>query len=245
MTRGRKLLVTAAAVFGLMLSGISLADGGIGISVQEVMGTQDETVDVGIMLTGCRGMDSIQFAVSFDQEAVKLVGTTMGDLSEEGLHAANTRLEGRMLFAYACAEGLQKDSGCILVLQFQPLTQTGSAVTVSDVSASVYDPETDVQSKIYITSVEDGGVYLGEDGAVPEAVATPWIPETPTPSPAPTAEPSAVPSPVPEEPQQPDTNKYRVPALICCIIAVVAIIVGAVLIISRKKTDSEDNADQD
>ena len=163
----------------------------------------------------------------------------MGDLAGDGLHAANTRLEGKMLFAYACAEGLQQDSGCILVLRFNLLTETGSAVTVSDVSASVYDPDTEEQSKAYISSVKDGGVFYGEAGTIPEALTTPWIPETPTPTPAPTEEPTPVPSPVsteePEEPAEQTANKYRVPALICGGVAALAIIAGAVLIIVRNK----------
>ena len=58
------------------------------------------------------------------------------------------------------------------------------------------------QSFAYI-NIEDGGVSIGTS-AVPAALVTPWIPETPAPTPTP--EPTPTPVPEPAELAQVDTS---------------------------------------
>ena len=94
---------------------------------------------------------------------------------------------------YAELKNGVREDGTMLTLQFEVLRETGSAVVLTDVLATVVDGML-VQKKAYVT-VENGGVAVGESGQVPEPIVTPWPVETPTPTPSPTPEPT--PTPVP------------------------------------------------
>jgi len=165
----------------------------IDISVDAVRaeaGAQEAAVIVS--LANCAGMDSIQLRLNYDQTCMRLTAVDAGDLLSGGLHVLNTETSGLLILAFASAEGLRQNEGTLIDLKFTLVNEAGSALTVTEVLATRYDAEANLQSKAYVT-VEDGGVTFASDGTLPAAVITPWPVETPAPTPEPTPEPTAAP----------------------------------------------------
>ncbi len=106
----------------------------------------------------------------------------------------NTDEPGTIVFAFASAEGLTQD-GVILTLTFEVLSETGSAILLTDVLITTVDAAL-LQHKAFVT-LENGGVAVGEEGQVPAPLVTPWPVETPTPTPTPTPSPTPTPTPAP------------------------------------------------
>lgn len=173
----------------------ALAEGEIGLTVDTVTAEPEGQAVVAVSAAGAAGLDSLQFRVNYDSDALRLAAEpAVGEPFAGGLTAVNTDTAGLVVFAFASAEGLAED-GVALTLTFDVLTETGSAVVLTDVLASTVDAGL-VQHKAYVT-LENGGVAVGEGGQVPEPVVTPWPVETPTPTPTPTPPPT--PTPVPTE----------------------------------------------
>lgn len=171
----------------------ALAEGEIGLTVDTVTAEPEGQAVVAVSVAGAAGLDSLQFRVNYDSEALRLAAEpAVGELLAGGLTAVNTDTAGLVVFAFASAEGLTED-GAALMLTFDVLTEAGSAVVLTDVLASTVDADL-VQHKAYVT-LENGGVAVGEDGQVPDPVVTPWPVETPTPTPAPTPTPTPTPAP--------------------------------------------------
>ena len=165
----------------------------IGVSVATVQAEADaESAVVRVSLSDCAGMDSIQLRLNYDQTCMRLTAVDAGDLLSGGLHVLNTETSGLLILAFASAEGLRQNEGTLIDLKFTLVNEAGSALTVTEVLATRYDAEANLQSKAYVT-VEDGGVTFASDGTLPAAVITPWPVETPAPTPEPTPEPTAVP----------------------------------------------------
>ena len=165
----------------------ALAEGEIGLTVDTVTAEPEGQAVVAVSAAGAAGLDSLQFRVNYDSDALRLAAEpAVGEPFAGGLTAVNTDTAGLVVFAFASAEGLAED-GVALTLTFDVLTETGSAVVLTDVLASTVDAGL-VQHKAYVT-LENGGVAVGEGGQVPEPVVTPWPVETPTPTPTPTPAP--------------------------------------------------------
>lgn len=172
-------------------------------TVQAAAGAEEATVAV--KLSNCASMDSIQLRINYDETAMRLTAVDTHGILDSGLHVLNTEKVGLLILAFASAEGVRADEGTLIELQFTLVNEAGSAVTVSEALATRYDAETGVQSKAYVT-VQDGGVTFQEDGTLPEARITPWIPETPAPTPEPTPEPTEVPIVVPDAAAEADVT---------------------------------------
>ena len=208
----------------------------IGIAVSSAQIASDGRAAVTVSLSNCSGMDSIQFDIWYDENAVSLADSAPGDLLAGGTYAFNTENAGRIRFAYASAEGLSEASGTAVVLTFAVLQDTGTAVLVSEAKASRYDGE--AQHKAFVT-VENGGILSAASGTLPEAAVTPWIPETPTPSPEPTPEPTETPQAQVLPDGQPEDQKRTDPigklAYLFGGLGVLAFAAAAVLLLSGKK----------
>lgn len=177
------------------------AEDRIVITVPEIRAEAGKSVTVPVYVDNALDMDSIQFRLNYDLATLKLEKAEIGEaLNNDGLYVINTDEEGLVAMAYANARGLTQPGGEALRLTFSQYNDHGSAIIVSAAFASRYDAATDIQTKTF-TGVTDGGVYVGENGSVPEPVTTPWPVETPvptpTPAPTPTPVPTATPAPTP------------------------------------------------
>ena len=193
-----------ACLIFVVVSAASLAEGEVALTVDTVQAEAEGQAVVTIMAENAVTLDSLQFRVNYDQQALRLAAEPLAD----GIAVTNTDTAGVVGFAFACADGLAAD-GTVLTLTFDVLDETGSAVVLTDVLATTVDAALE-QHKAYVT-LENGGVAVGEDGQVPDPVVTPWPVETPTPTPTPTPIPTATPAPTatptPTSPVLPGTDR--------------------------------------
>ena len=191
----KRIFVLTAAICLLLaaLLPAALAEGEIALQTDTVTAKAGGQATVTVALSNASGMDPLQLRVNYDPEALRLTAEPEpGEPLAGGVAVSNIDEAGVIVFAFASAAGVRED-GTMLTLQFEVLRETGSAVVLTDVLATVVDGML-VQKKAYVT-VENGGVAVGESGQVPEPIVTPWPVETPTPTPSPTPEPT--PTPVP------------------------------------------------
>ncbi len=217
----------------------ALGEDEIGIKVSNTSIAPDGQAAVTVALSNCRGMDSLQFDIWYDANAVMLTDAVPGDLLAGGIYAFNTETAGIIRFAYASAEGLQEGNGTAVMLTFAALQDTGSAVLVSKAKASRLNGGNGTgQLKAFVT-VENGGIAPVNSEVVPEAGVTPWIPETPTPTPEPTPEPTETPQiqTTPELPEESpkQTDPIMRLAYLAGGAAVIAFAAAAVLLLSGRK----------
>ncbi len=251
----RLLLVLTAVVLAALIPAAALAAEG-NESVILAIGTASTEnggqADVSVTLKNCAGVDSIQFDLNYDPAALTVVSVTPGDLFLAEYVVYNADEPGRIRIACADALGLKGD-GTLLTVRFTAQSASGSALTATNGILTQVDADFN-QTKAYV-SVEDGGVSIGT-GAVPAALVTPWIPETPPPTPTP--EPTPTPVPEPAELAQVDTSAspeataapagdqtvdpiaYVVVAVLFCIL--IALIVVSIL--KRRKQAVEPKPDR-
>lgn len=197
------------------------AENNIGLTVDTVHGSVGDTVCVTIAVDDALRLDSLQFRVNYDAEALKLMQSTATErMTQGGIAVINTETEGLVQFAFACAYGLETN-GDILTLEFEILSKSGSMITVSEVLATKVDADL-VQYKAYL-EIMDGGVQVNE-AALPLPVATHWTPETPTPAPTATPQSSQAPNVHTETASQEKISRNQTG------IAVLAAMVGTLLI---------------
>lgn len=210
----RKFLsVFSAAILAacLLLPAYALADEGrvVRLSVGNAGGEVGAEVDVPVLLYDCERVDSVEFDLNYDPDALGVVSVTPGDLFPVEYCFSNTSEAGVIHIACACALGLEGD-GTLLTVRFRILTETGSALTVtshlSEKEITYIDDDYNQYSAY--TALENGGVSV-DMGAVPDPLVTPWTPATPTPAPTDTPAPTEVPSietqqqtPLPEETEE-------------------------------------------
>ncbi|MDO4492882.1 MAG: cohesin domain-containing protein [Clostridia bacterium] len=239
------------------------------VTVAEVNAVPGKQVTVPVYIDNALDMDSIQFRLDYDLTTLKLVKAEIGDaLNNDGLYVINDDDEGLVAFAYANAQGLTQAGGEALRLTFSQFNDHGSAIVLSKVFSSRYDPKTDIQTKV-LTDVRDGGVSVGEGGTIPAPVTTPWAVETPVPTPAPTPaptpEPTATPVPTPVPTPEPTPKTFGtvvsdwfgsvraqmgataergfsfemlVPVLLL-LIAIVVVVLAIVLVLSNRKSSKK------
>lgn len=196
-----------ACLIFVVVSAASLAEGEVALTVDTVQAEAEGQAVVTIMAENAVTLDSLQFRVNYDQQALRLAAEPVaGEPLADGIAVTNTDTAGVVGFAFACADGLAAD-GTVLTLTFDVLDETGSAVVLTDVLATTVDAALE-QHKAYVT-LENGGVAVGEDGQVPDPVVTPWPVETPTPTPTPipTATPAPTATPTPTSPVLPGTDR--------------------------------------
>lgn len=193
----RHLLLISALVLALCLIAPSaaLADGEpvVLLTFGSATGEVGDEVDVPVLLSGCKSVDSIQIDINYDAAALSIVSVTPGDLFPVEYCITNTADPGVIRVACACALGLEGD-GTLLTLRFKILSETGSALTVTSRlpgSEVTYIDAYFSQFTAYL-SLENGGVSVGA-GSVPNPIVTPWVPVSPSPTPSPT--PTATPEP--------------------------------------------------
>lgn len=197
--RTRALRAAAALLVSLLCAApltAARAAGEVALTVDTAQAAAaGEQVALSVHAADALTVDSLQFRINYDAAALRLVDEpAVGEALAGGIAISNTETAGVVGFAFACADGLSAD-GTLVTLTFEVLSQTGSAVVLTDVLATTVDAAR-VQHKAYVT-LQNGGVAVGEGAAVPEPVVTPWPVETPVPTPAPTPAPTATPIPSP------------------------------------------------
>lgn len=197
--RTRALRAAAALLVSLLYAApltAARAAGEVALTVDTAhAAAAGEQVALSVHAADALTVDSLQFRINYDAAALRLVDEpAVGEALAGGIAISNTETAGVVGFAFACADGLSAD-GTLVTLTFEVLSQTGSAVVLTDVLATTVDAAR-VQHKAYVT-LQNGGVAVGEGAAVPEPVVTPWPVETPVPTPAPTPAPTATPIPSP------------------------------------------------
>jgi len=251
----RLLPVFAALLLAVMLPSGALAlegDEVVSIVVGSVSGENGDKIDVSVSLENCTGVDSIQFDLNYDSSALSFVSLTPGDLFLAEYVVYNADEPGRIRIACADALGLKGD-GTLLTIRFTALSNNGSALAVTN--GIITRVDADYQQTNAYVSYENGGVSIG-GGIVPEALVTPWIPETPVPTatPEPTPEPEAatpelnVPAVV-EETVAPEDSAANEPVgpvsyIVVAVLFVILIVLITVSIIKRRRlsgTDLQEN----
>lgn len=231
----RTLLVLTTLLFAVMLAAPARAhaeDASVLIHVDTVNILSGEEIDLPVRLADCAGVDSVQFDINYDGAALAFVSMTPGDLFAAQYTVVNADVPGRIRVACASALGLE-GAGTIMTLRFRPLTDAGSAVTISSGIVTRVDADYN-QSTAYV-SIEDGGISIS-GAALPQPAVTPWIPASPTPTPSP--EPTPMPEPeqtiaVPSEPAAPSapsipaTTLYIAGGLLLLVIVLAAVIFGS------------------
>ncbi|HWQ06818.1 MAG TPA: cohesin domain-containing protein, partial [Feifaniaceae bacterium] len=201
------ILVLSALVLVLCLAAPSaaLADGEpvVRLSFGSASGEVGAEVDVPVLLSDCKGVDSVQFDINYDPAALSVVSVTPGDLFPAEYCITNIAESGVVRVACACALGLEGD-GTLLTIRFKILSEAGSALTVTSRlgGSEVTYIDADYNQLTAYLSLENGGVSVGA-GSIPGALVTPWVPVSPSPSP--TAVPSPSPTPTATATQQAQT----------------------------------------
>lgn len=210
------LLVMSALVLALCLiaPAAALADGEpvVQLSFGSASGEVGGTVDVPVLLTNCKSVDSVQFDINYDPAALSVVSVTPGDLFPVEYCFANTAESGVVRVACACALGLEGD-GTLLTIHFKILTEAGSALTVTSRlgGSEVTYIDADFNQLTAYLSLENGGVSVGT-GSVPNPIVTPWVPVSPSPTPSPTPTATPEPTATPTEQAQAATPAPEAPA---------------------------------
>lgn len=200
--------------------------------VDTVNGESGADVDVSVLLCNCVGVDSVQFDLNYDADALKLVSVTFGGLFSASEY--NDAEAGRVRVACANALGLTQ-AGTLLTLRFTATGETGSAVTVT--SAIVTRVDADYVQSPALASAEDGGVTIG-DTSLPAAKVTPWVPATPTPTPTPEPTPTNAPTPAPTPTTALTaalTMARRIPPVTYAVIGALVIILIVILSLTAAK----------
>jgi len=173
------------------------ADTTVRISVESASGEVGDEVDVPVMLYDCEHVDSIEFNLNYDPDALSVVSVTPGDLFPAEYCVSNADTPGYVSIACACRDGLE-GAGTLLTVRFEILTETGSALTVTTHKTGDYAEDVisyideDYNQYFSFVALENGSVTVGSAQA-PDPLVTPWVPATPIPTPSPTPEPTEVP----------------------------------------------------
>lgn len=245
----RILPVFTALLFAVLLPVSALAlegDEVVSIVVGSVSGENGDKIDVPVLLQNCAGVDSIQFDLNYDPAALSVVSVTPGDLFLPEYVIYNADESGRIRIACADALGLKGD-GTLLTIRFTALSNNGSALAVTN--GIITRVDADYQQTSAYVSFENGGVSIG-GGIVPEALVTPWVPETPQPTatPEPTPEPAAAvsePSPtaIAQETAVPETTLAdgSVGPVSYLVVAVLFVLLVVLIIVSvrRRRNDAD------
>lgn len=247
----RLLLVLTALILSALFPIHALALEG-DESVTIVVGVADAEngaqVDVPVYLENSAGVDSIQFDLNYDPAALSVVSVTPGDLFLPEYVVYNADEPGRIRIACADALGLKGD-GTLLTIRFTALSGTGSALIAT--SGIITRVDADYNQTVAYVSLEDGGVSVAQ-GAVPAALVTPWIPETPVPSPTPTPSPTVAPTmealaqtasaAEPESPAAPSESETVGPAayIVVAALVVILIVLITVSVVKRRRQAAAD-----
>lgn len=191
------LILTAIMVVPVHVLAEEDPDTTVRIEVGSASGEVDDEVDVPVMLYDCEHVDSIEFNLNYDPDALSVVSVTPGDLFPAEYCFSNSDTAGYISVACCCALGLE-GPGTLLTVRFKILSDAGSALTVTTHKSGEYAEEVvsyiDEDYKQYFSYVtlENGSVTVGSSTA-PDPLVTPWIPATPIPTPSPSPEPTEVP----------------------------------------------------
>ena len=164
--RTRALRAAAALLVSLLCAApltAARAAGEVALTVDTAQAAAaGEQVALSVHAADALTVDSLQFRINYDAAALRLVDEpAVGEALAGGIAISNTETAGVVGFAFACADGLSAD-GTLVTLTFEVLSQTGSAVVLTDVLATTVDAAR-VQHKAYVT-LQIGGVAGGEKG---------------------------------------------------------------------------------
>jgi hypothetical protein len=202
----RKLLpILSALILGVMmvipvhaLAEEEDADKTVRIYASSASGEVGAKVDVPVMLYDCEYVDSVEFNLNYDPDALSVISVTPGDLFPAEYCVSNVDTPGYISIACACRDGLA-GSGTLLTVRFEILSETGSALTVTTHKSGEHAEDVvsyidnDYNQYFSYVAVENGSVTVGSAEA-PEPLVTPWIPATPVPTPSPSPAATEVPA---------------------------------------------------
>ena len=247
--KSRNLICLLLAVIMLLIcvSG-AVAEGEVLLSVDVIDAEVDAEVEVAINISNASSIDSIQCNLNYDPLALEYLSDMPGLLFQPEYCITNPDVPGCFRLAAASTYGLSAD-GVLLTITFKVLSDTGSAITLSDVEISrVKEDYTQDKTRDldFFMLTTDGGVSV--DGkALPMPLATPWLAPTPPPTPEPTPEPTEEPASavatasteektqpsLPQSPSKQSMLKYILVVVI--ILFVIAIIVIVYSSVQKKK----------
>ncbi len=240
------LLILAIFISFCQFQSLAKADGNsiTVISVQTADGSVGDTVTVKVNATNAVRLDSIQFNINYDGSSLKPLSFTPGLVFTPEYCVLNLDEPNRIRAACVNAFGAEWD-GELFEVSFQILSDSGSAITLSDVVATQVDADYH-QFPAYV-SIEDGGVSVSGK-PLPEPKVTPWIAPTPIPTPTPEVTPTPVPepialpqetlvpSPTPEPEMEAENEQHLMGNLaVAGLCLIVAVIIAGVIIADHRK----------
>lgn len=214
----RKLLLGVSVLLltlCLITPAAAHADGELTVrlSVGNACGEVGDTVDVPVLLSGCKSVDSVQLDFNYDPAALSVVSVIPGELFPVEYCITNFAESGVVSLACACAQGLE-DDGTLITIRFKILSDTGSALTVTSHigGREVTYIDADINQLTAYLLIENGGVSVGA-GSVPLPAVTPWIPDSPLPTPSPTPTDSPEPTVSVTQMEQTESSATEIPAV--------------------------------
>ena len=243
----RTLLILSALLLAVSLAAPAKAyaeeEETVRIQVDTVSGEKGDQVDLPVLLGDCKDVDSAQFDLNYDSTALEFVSMTPGDLFAAQYTVINTDTPGRIRAACASALGLTS-AGTLMTLRFRLLTDTGSAVTLSNAIITRVDADYN-QTPAFI-AITDGGITVGT-APLPAPAVTPWVPATPIPSPSPTPTPGPTETPDISQPRETTSPEIVAPPTTTLTASVsyvggglllAVVVLAAIVLLKRNKDNS-------
>jgi hypothetical protein len=142
----------------LLVSLISVASGAsLFVSIGDIQGSPDSTVQVPITFEGARDVGSVDITLKYDPSVLKAVSVETVDLGKNAIMESNLANPGQVNIALVDASGINGE-GEIATISFSVLGETGSSSPLSLLEASVYDLELVEQQ----TTISNGVLTVAE-----------------------------------------------------------------------------------
>ncbi len=244
MRKKRFFAATLAAILALMAGLVpASAEEPVQLAVEQGTGAAGDTVTLNVTIDQCAGVDSLEFRLNYDPQALTLLRVDGGELLAGGIYYSNIETKGLVRFAYAAKDGLTA-GGVVLSLHFTLTSDKGSAVILTDALCSSVDADYVQRPDVYVTLINGG---ISEGGApIPAPLVTPWVPRTPEPTPTPTPVPTDTPAPSvtpeptlipsPEPAQSGAGDESPLPVLLAALAAIVLLTVIMLLLSRRSRS---------
>ncbi len=125
----------------LLISLVSIASGAsLVVSIGDVQGSPDSTVQVPIILEGARDVGSMDITVKYDPSVLKATSVETADLGKNAIIESNLANPSQVNIALVDASGIN-GGGEVAIISFSVLSETGSSSPLSFLEASLHDIE--------------------------------------------------------------------------------------------------------
>jgi len=169
MTRSTRLLLklgSTVALIGLLAGQASAAT--LTLSPELIEGAPGSEVEVPIVVGGSKGLEGLQFLLTFDPSVVRNIGVQLGPLAGAGELNVKVREPGKLRIAMYPEKAINGD-GTLLVARFEVLGAVGgsTAIELADARAWEFGESRPLEMLVAVTS---GGVTVVRGLGLPRGV---------------------------------------------------------------------------